>query len=157
MGYDQSILIAERVVTAIGTSKAGFSFLWQSGASGLNHFSTLPKMGGRVLRRDGGMEISILNRQRIGIEPSTFIPFPDLFPIYGVEFSAFVSLIPSFGFGDPTLFDVMIWLVKAMQYCLDQPDPLNRLEFDGFFSKLAYKRGELDAIDWEEIRKRYER
>jgi len=52
-----------------------------------------------------------------------------------------------------------IQLVEAILYSLDKPDP--DIE-QSWIAKSearyeAYKREELDAIDWEEIKKRYER
>jgi putative addiction module component (TIGR02574 family) len=52
-----------------------------------------------------------------------------------------------------------IRLVEAILYSLDKPDP--DIE-KGWIAEAearykAYKRGELKAIDWNEIKKRYER
>jgi len=50
-------------------------------------------------------------------------------------------------------------LVEAILYSLDKPDPDIEqcwiAESEARYE--AYKRGELDAIDWEEIKKGYER
>ncbi len=52
-----------------------------------------------------------------------------------------------------------IRLVEAILYSLDKPDPDIEqswiAESDARYE--AYERGELDAIDWEEIKKRFER
>ena len=52
-----------------------------------------------------------------------------------------------------------IRLVEALLYSLDKPDPDIEqswvVEADARYK--AHKRGELEAIDWDEIRKRYER
>ena len=52
-----------------------------------------------------------------------------------------------------------IRLVEAILYSLDKPDhDIEQswvLESEARYE--AYKRGKLDAIDWEEIKKRYER
>jgi putative addiction module component (TIGR02574 family) len=52
-----------------------------------------------------------------------------------------------------------IRLVEAILHSLDQPD---RDIEQGWIAESearyeAYKRGELDAVDWEKIKKRYER
>ena len=51
-----------------------------------------------------------------------------------------------------------IRLVEALLYSLDKPDPDIEqswvVEAEARYK--AYKRGELEAIDWDEIRKRYE-
>ena len=52
-----------------------------------------------------------------------------------------------------------IRLVEAILYSLDKPDP--DIE-QGWIAEAearyeAYKRGELEAIDWDKIKKRYER
>jgi len=52
-----------------------------------------------------------------------------------------------------------IRLVETILYSLDKPDP--EIE-KGWIAESearykAYKRGELEAMDWEEITKRYER
>ncbi|MFH1147816.1 MAG: addiction module protein [Pseudomonadota bacterium] len=51
-----------------------------------------------------------------------------------------------------------IRLVDAILYSLDKPDPdVEKSWIAESESRYeAYKRGELKAIDWEEIRKRYE-
>ena len=52
-----------------------------------------------------------------------------------------------------------IRLVEAILYSLDKPDPDIEqcwiAESEARYE--AYKRGELDAIDWEEIKKGYKR
>ena len=52
-----------------------------------------------------------------------------------------------------------IRLVEAILFSLDKPDPDIEqswvVESEARYE--AYKRGELDATDWEEIKKRYER
>lgn len=52
-----------------------------------------------------------------------------------------------------------IRLVEAILYSLDKPDPdIEKnwiMESEARFE--AYKRGELEAIRWDEIKKRYER
>ena len=52
-----------------------------------------------------------------------------------------------------------IRLVEAILYSLDKPDPdIEQIwiaESEARYE--AYKRGEIDAIEWEEIKKRYER
>lgn len=52
-----------------------------------------------------------------------------------------------------------IRLVEAILYSLDKPDPDIEqgwiVEAEARYK--AYKRGELKAIDWNEIKKRYER
>ncbi len=52
-----------------------------------------------------------------------------------------------------------IRLVEAILYSLDKPD--SEIEKSWIAESearyRAYKRGEIDAIDWEEVRKRYER
>ena len=52
-----------------------------------------------------------------------------------------------------------IRLVEAILYSLDKPDhDIEQswvLESEARYE--AYKRGKLDAMDWEEIKKRYER
>ncbi|MGO9415894.1 MAG: addiction module protein, partial [Syntrophobacteraceae bacterium] len=58
------------------------------------------------------------------------------------------------------LFDVeRIRLVEAILHSLDKPDhdieQSRAAESEARYQ--AHKRGELDAIDWEEIRKRYGR
>ena len=52
-----------------------------------------------------------------------------------------------------------IRLVEAILYSLDKPDPEIEKSWiaESEARYKAYKRGELEAIDWEEIRKRYER
>ncbi len=52
-----------------------------------------------------------------------------------------------------------IRLVEAILYSLDKPDPDIEQSWiaESEARYKAYKRGELDAIDWEEIKKRYER
>ena len=52
-----------------------------------------------------------------------------------------------------------IRLVEAILYSLDKPDSeIEKSWIDESEARYkAYKRGELEAIDWEEIRKRYER
>ena len=52
-----------------------------------------------------------------------------------------------------------IRLVDAILYSLDKPDPDIEQSWiaESEARYEAYKRGELDAIDWEEIKKRYER
>ncbi len=52
-----------------------------------------------------------------------------------------------------------IRLVEALLYSLDKPDPDIEqswiVEAEARYK--AHKRGELEAIDWDEIKKRYER
>ncbi len=52
-----------------------------------------------------------------------------------------------------------IRLVEAILYSLDKPDPNIEqcwiAESEARYE--AYKRGELEAIDWDKIKKRYER
>ena len=52
-----------------------------------------------------------------------------------------------------------IRLVEALLYSLDKPDPDIEqswvVEAEARYK--AHKQGELEAIDWDEIRKRYER
>ena len=52
-----------------------------------------------------------------------------------------------------------IRLVEAILYSLDKPDPDIEQSWiaESEARYEAYKRGELEAIDWEEIKKRYER
>ncbi len=52
-----------------------------------------------------------------------------------------------------------IQLVEAILYSLDKPDPDIEQSWiaESETRYEAYKRGELEAIDWEEIKKRYER
>ncbi|MEA3360108.1 MAG: addiction module protein [Thermodesulfobacteriota bacterium] len=52
-----------------------------------------------------------------------------------------------------------IRLVEAILYSLDKPDPDIEQSWiaESEARYEAYKRGEIDAIDWEEIKKRYER
>lgn len=52
-----------------------------------------------------------------------------------------------------------IRLVEAILYSLDKPDPDIEKSWiaESEARYEAYKRGEIKAIDWEEIRKRYER
>jgi len=52
-----------------------------------------------------------------------------------------------------------IRLVEAILYSLDKPDPDIEQSWiaESEARYEAYKRGELDAINWEEIKKRYER
>ncbi len=52
-----------------------------------------------------------------------------------------------------------IRLVEAILYSLDKPDPDIEQSWiaESEARYEAYKRGELDAIDWEETKKRYER
>jgi len=52
-----------------------------------------------------------------------------------------------------------IRLVEAILYSLDKPDPDIEQSWiaESEARYEAYKRGELDAIDWGEIKKRYER
>ena len=52
-----------------------------------------------------------------------------------------------------------IRLVEAILYSLDRPDPDFEKSWiaEAEARYEAYKRGELAAIDWEDIRKRYER
>lgn len=52
-----------------------------------------------------------------------------------------------------------IRLVEAILYSLDKPDHdiEKRWIAESEARYEAYKRGELDAIDWEEIKTRYER
>jgi putative addiction module component (TIGR02574 family) len=51
-----------------------------------------------------------------------------------------------------------IRLVEAILYSLDKPDPDIEQSWiaESETRYEAYKRGELEAIDWEEIKKRYE-
>jgi len=52
-----------------------------------------------------------------------------------------------------------IRLVEAILYSLDKADPdieeSWKVEAEARFE--AFKRGELEAVDWDEIKKRYER
>ena len=52
-----------------------------------------------------------------------------------------------------------IRLVEAILYSLDKPDPdIEQSWIDESEARYdAYKRGELEAVDWDEIRKRYGR
>ena len=52
-----------------------------------------------------------------------------------------------------------IRLVEAILYSLDKPDPEIEKSWiaESEARYRAYKRGELEATDWKEIRKRYER
>jgi putative addiction module component (TIGR02574 family) len=52
-----------------------------------------------------------------------------------------------------------IRLVEAILYSLDRPDPDIEKSWiaEAEARYEAYKRGELTAIDWEDIKKRYER
>ena len=52
-----------------------------------------------------------------------------------------------------------IRLVEAILYSLDKPDPDIEQSWiaESEARYEAYKRGELVAIDWEEIKKRYKR
>ena len=52
-----------------------------------------------------------------------------------------------------------IRLVEAILYSLDKPDPDIEQSWiaEAEARHEAYKRGELEATDWDEIRKRYER
>ena len=52
-----------------------------------------------------------------------------------------------------------IRLVEAILYSLDKPDQDIEQSWiaESEARYEAYKRGELDAIDWEDIKKRYER
>ena len=52
-----------------------------------------------------------------------------------------------------------IRLVEAILYSLDKPDPDIEQSWiaESEARYEAYKRGEFDAIDWEEIKKRYKR
>jgi putative addiction module component (TIGR02574 family) len=52
-----------------------------------------------------------------------------------------------------------IRLVEAILYSLDNPDPDIEKSWaaESKARYEAYKRGELEVIDWDEIRKRYER
>ena len=52
-----------------------------------------------------------------------------------------------------------IRLVEAILHSLDKPDRDIEQSWvaESEARYEAYKRGELDAVDWEEIRKRYER
>jgi putative addiction module component (TIGR02574 family) len=52
-----------------------------------------------------------------------------------------------------------IRLVEAILYSLDKPDPeiVKSCIAESEARYKAYKRGELEAMNWEEIRKRYER
>ena len=52
-----------------------------------------------------------------------------------------------------------IRLVEAILYSLDKPDPDIEQSWiaESETRQEAYKRGEFEAIDWEEIKKRYER
>ena len=51
-----------------------------------------------------------------------------------------------------------IRLVEAILYSLDKPDPNIELSWiaESEDRYEAYKRREIDAIDWKEIKKRYE-
>jgi len=50
-------------------------------------------------------------------------------------------------------------LVEAILYSLDKPDPDIEQSWiaESEARYEAYKRGELEAIDWDEIKRRYER
>jgi len=52
-----------------------------------------------------------------------------------------------------------IRLVEAILYSLDKPEPNIEKSWiaESEARYEAYKRGEVGAIDWEEIKKRYER
>ncbi len=52
-----------------------------------------------------------------------------------------------------------IQLVEAILHSLDKPDPGIEKSWiaESEARYEAYKRGELDAYDWDEIQKRYER
>jgi len=52
-----------------------------------------------------------------------------------------------------------IRLVEAILYSLDKPDPDIEKKWiaESEARYEAFKKGELEAIDWEEIRKRHER
>lgn len=52
-----------------------------------------------------------------------------------------------------------IRLVEAILYSLDKPDPEIEKSWaaESEARYEAYKRGDLKAVDWNEIRKRYER
>ena len=52
-----------------------------------------------------------------------------------------------------------IRLVEAILYSLDKPDPDIEQSWiaESEARYEAYKRGELEAIDWDEIKRRYER
>lgn len=52
-----------------------------------------------------------------------------------------------------------IRLVEAILHSLDKPDHDIEQSWaaESEARYAAYKRGELDAVDWEEIRKRYQR
>ena len=52
-----------------------------------------------------------------------------------------------------------IRLVEAILYSLDKPDPDIEQSWTAESEARyeAYKRGELEATDWEEVRKRYQR
>jgi putative addiction module component (TIGR02574 family) len=52
-----------------------------------------------------------------------------------------------------------IRLVEAILYSLDKPDPEIEKSWvaESEARHKAYTRGEIEAIDWEKIRKRYER
>ena len=52
-----------------------------------------------------------------------------------------------------------IRLVEAILYSLDKPDPDIEKSWiaESEARYKAYKRGELEAYDWDEIKKRYER
>jgi len=52
-----------------------------------------------------------------------------------------------------------IRLVEAILYSLDKPDPDIEKSWiaESEARYEAYKRGELEAYDWDEIKKRYER
>ena len=52
-----------------------------------------------------------------------------------------------------------IRLVEAILYSLDKPNPDIEQSWiaESEARYEAYKRGELDAIDWKKIKKRYER
>ncbi len=51
-----------------------------------------------------------------------------------------------------------IRLVEAILYSLDKPDPDIEKSWvaESESRYAAYKRGELEALDWDEIKKRYE-
>lgn len=52
-----------------------------------------------------------------------------------------------------------IRLVEAILYSLDKPDPDIEQSWvaESESRYQAYKKGELEAIDWDEVRKRFER
>ena len=52
-----------------------------------------------------------------------------------------------------------IWLVEAILYSLDKPDPDIEKSWvaESEARYEAYKRGELEAHDWDEVKKGYER